>query len=753
VEPARQRSGGRNQPPHSSNAKTRSKKRRSQDWQFRIPKDRLWLGIVVLVALVVRLVVVWELYKGNPGFFSLDVDSQWHFLWAKELAAGNWLGTDIFYRAPLYPYLLGLWFTVFGDNLLLVRIVQAFMGAISAGLAGLLGWRVFGRRVGITAGLIWAFYGPMIYYETEILIPVLAIPLNILAIWLAFGRRQKKSHGIWPWLGIGAIIGISAIARPNILIVGPVFLWLAWMASRPNGNERTPVSRRLPALVALLIGILLPILPVTARNYIVGNEPVLIAYQGGVNLYIGNNPDADGLTMQMPEVVLEPTVGWDEFVGTTDSIARAESGLPLTPSEISGHWSGKAFEYMKDNPLSTLKVWLRKAYYLFNGFEAGDQTDIYDFTRFSKLLGVLIWSGPIYFPFGLIVPFALLGIGWAWTRAPGSRPLIAFVLLYSISVVLFLATARHRLPILPLMIAFAAAGFWWLLDLWREQRGKYLAMAAAIVVTLGILLNLPTVERILHNPAFTLYQEALVYDRLGEYQKAAELYARAVDEQPLFMAARRNLALDLVRTGKYALAEQIAFSYLRTHQHDAEAINNLGRAYLGMEDTTKAMGSFRIAMRENPKLGQPHLNMGNIALARGEAVEAAACYQRAIAADSSFGAAYNALGVLFARGGLPDTAIATLHLCTEKNPSYPSAWLNLGNVLLETEQYTEAIEAMSKALELQPNLPGAQYNLALAYAKTGDVEKATRQLDLLLKTDPNHVQGRELLKTIQDASK
>ena len=104
---------------------------------------------MVLVALVVRLVIVWELYKNNPGFFSLDVDSQWHFLWAKELAAGNWLGTDIFYRAPLYPYLLGLWFTVFGDNLLLVRIVQAFMGAISAGLVGLLGWRVFGRAASV----------------------------------------------------------------------------------------------------------------------------------------------------------------------------------------------------------------------------------------------------------------------------------------------------------------------------------------------------------------------------------------------------------------------------------------------------------------------------------------------------------------------------------------------------------------------------------------------------------------------------
>ena len=150
--------------------------------------------------------------------------------------------------------------------------------------------------------------------------------------------------------------------------------------------------------MALLIGLLLPILPVTLRNYVVGHEPVLIAYQGGVNLYIGNNPDADGLTMQMPEIVLDPTVAWSEFVGTTDSIARAQSGLPLTTSEISGYWTDKALDYMRSNPGATLWRWVKKTYYMLNGFEAGDQTDIYDFTRYSSLLGILIWSGPLFFP-------------------------------------------------------------------------------------------------------------------------------------------------------------------------------------------------------------------------------------------------------------------------------------------------------------------------------------------------------------------
>ena len=36
------------------------------------------------------------------------------------------------------------------------------------------------------------------------------------------------------------------------------------------------------------------IFSVTLRNYMVGRDRVLIAYQGGINFYLGNNPESDG---------------------------------------------------------------------------------------------------------------------------------------------------------------------------------------------------------------------------------------------------------------------------------------------------------------------------------------------------------------------------------------------------------------------------------------------------------------------------
>jgi tetratricopeptide (TPR) repeat protein len=723
---------------------------KSKDFKWRDQGDRLWLLIIFLVALVVRLVVVWQLFQNNPGFFSPDVDSGWHYAWAQELARGHWLGTEAFYRAPLYPYLLGVWMSVFGDHLLPIRLIQAVIGALSAGLVSLLGWRLFGRRIALTAGFVWALWGPMIYYETELLIPVLIVPLNLLALWLAVGWQRDRNRRLWPWLLVGGILGISAIARPNILIAVPAFLWMAWLVSRTKGGETMTLGSRLKPLIAIVIGVIIPIVPVTVRNYAVSDDFVPIAYQGGINLYIGNNPEADGLTMMMPEVLLDPTVGWDEFVGTTDSIARTEAAADLSPSEISSHWTSKALGYMIKNPGATIGRWLKKIFYLFNGFEAGDQTDIYAFTRFSNVLHLLIHKRPFYIPFGLIAPFALVGMVFAWRWSERTRPLIVFVVLYSLSVILFLATARHRLPIMPLLVIFAAMALWLLVGAWRQRRDKIILPVILGLVGLGIVLNLHTVEDTMENPAFTEYQEALVYDRMGDFKKSVELYEKAVTTQPLFWAAWRNLARALVRTEQYEQAIQASFNYLRTHQDDAEAINNLGLAYLGQGDTAKALGSFRIAAGKNPKLAQPHLNLGDIALARGDGASAVGAYHRGIAADSSYGPIYNALGVLFARAKVFDSAVAVLRLCTQKNPDYPSAWANLGNVLFETDQPEEAVEAIRRAMELNPGVPTMRYNLAAAYVKLGNIDEAKHQLEILLQQVPNYAPAQELLKTLRN---
>ncbi|HUU44494.1 MAG TPA: tetratricopeptide repeat protein [Acidobacteriota bacterium] len=705
-----------------------------------------WIAVIVLLALSVRMIVLWQLSQNNPAFALPQVDSQWHYQWARSLAAGNWIGDGVFYRAPLYPYLLGIWFTIIGDGFWPIRILQALIGAVSAGLVGVVGARAFDRRVGITAGLIWALYGPMIYYETEFLIPVLVIPLNLIAILLALKSAGQPGR-LGRWLGVGLIVGLSAIARPNILLAVPAFWLWSWVQS-PLQRAAVP-PRRWLAPVILTFGILIPIIPVTLHNYIVGDDAVLISYQGGVNLYLGNNPDADGVTMQMPDVRLDESVEWDEFVDVTDSVAQEQAGRTLKPSEISAHWTGKAVDYILDNPGTTLWRWLKKTYYALNGYEVGDQTNIYTHTQYSSLLAPLVNKTIIYFPFGLIGALAFFALPRAWRDPVRTRPLILFAVLYVLTVVPFLATARHRLPFAVVMVIFAAVGFWSIWTMWRKRVWMNAGVATVGVIILIVALNRPTTEHLMFNPAFDLYQQALVLDKRGEFYEAIGLYEEAIRIEPRHLASRLHLAYDLVRVAENDSAIAASFEYMRYEKDNPDLINNMGHAYLGMGDTVKAKASWRIAARIKPSMPQPFMNLAELSLAQGEVAEAVNYYRGAITADSTYTVAYNNLAMIYAKAGNFDQAIYLLRAVTRHVPDHATSWANLGAVLLDNNKAKDAIEPLNRALELNPQLTEIRFNLAVAYLGIEDPDNAVAQLNTVLEKIPDHPQARALLERIE----
>ena len=48
------------------------------------------------------------------------------------------------------------------------------------------------------------------------------------------------------------------------------------------------------------VGAGLAVFPVTLRNYVIGDDLVLVSAQGGANFYIGNGPDARGTRRKPP---------------------------------------------------------------------------------------------------------------------------------------------------------------------------------------------------------------------------------------------------------------------------------------------------------------------------------------------------------------------------------------------------------------------------------------------------------------------
>src|SRR5690242_1727883 len=77
-------------------------------------------AFIFLAALTVRLVHIWQI-KQAPFFSVLMGDAHGYDDWAQQIARGDWIGRDVFYQAPLYPYFLGAIYALAGRDLVVVR--------------------------------------------------------------------------------------------------------------------------------------------------------------------------------------------------------------------------------------------------------------------------------------------------------------------------------------------------------------------------------------------------------------------------------------------------------------------------------------------------------------------------------------------------------------------------------------------------------------------------------------------------------
>jgi 4-amino-4-deoxy-L-arabinose transferase-like glycosyltransferase len=162
-----------------------------------------WLAIA-LVALAVRLVHLWQIHD-TPAFAHPVVDGVAYDAWAQAIAGGDWIGTEVFYQAPLYPYVLATIYAAVGRDLAAVRIVQAVLGAASCILLGAAGTRFFDRRVGLAAALLLAVWPSAVFADG--LIQKSALDVFLVCAFLA-------GHG-----GVGTI-GIILIILVVLLLTG-----------------------------------------------------------------------------------------------------------------------------------------------------------------------------------------------------------------------------------------------------------------------------------------------------------------------------------------------------------------------------------------------------------------------------------------------------------------------------------------------------------------------------------------------------
>src|SRR6185295_3704761 len=190
----------------------------------------------------------------------------------------------------------------------------------------------------------------------------LMVPLALLAAAAAIAALDRP--GPARWLAVGIASGLGALARPNLLLIGA--LCVAWAAV--SQRDRSLVIRA-GWLAAFALGALVCIAPVTWRNYAVSGDFVPITYSGGLNLFIGNNPDANG-TFRVPRLFARSAADdpWEQRAAF-ERAAEQSVGRELRPSEESSFWSARALQFARQYPALEARLLWHKLEIATNAFE------------------------------------------------------------------------------------------------------------------------------------------------------------------------------------------------------------------------------------------------------------------------------------------------------------------------------------------------------------------------------------------------
>ncbi len=104
----------------------------TRSFRWRDRRDLIQIGIVLGIALLLRLVFFYLNQKNNPVFLSPIMDALYHHEWAQQILDGTASADDVFFRGPLYPYLLAFLYKLSGSSLTFALFAQHLIGTATA---------------------------------------------------------------------------------------------------------------------------------------------------------------------------------------------------------------------------------------------------------------------------------------------------------------------------------------------------------------------------------------------------------------------------------------------------------------------------------------------------------------------------------------------------------------------------------------------------------------------------------------------
>jgi hypothetical protein len=360
---------------------------------------------------------------------------------ARSLAAGQGYEYDAhvangpvqpFGRAPGYPVFLAL---VGGGAAsstervpVSVKIAQSIAGAIGVVLIAVAAFRLGGRRSAKAAAAIAAVYPPLIWIAGFAYSESIFWPIG-LGLALVMSRALEQKPGVprmWqPAIVLGVFAGLSILVRAATLLFVPLSaIWLIY-------------TRRWITLAGMTIGLALVLTPWTIRNINFYGHFVLVASDGGVTFWTGNNRLATG----------EGDMAANPHLKFANQELRARHPQ-LNEEQMEPIYYQESIGWIREHPGDWLWLMVRKVFYLV--VPIGPSYTLHS-PRYY-------WASVL--SYGMLLPLAALG-GW---RLGSRRNRLAGMWILAAAAVatclVFFPQERFRIPVIDPALILLASGLW-----------------------------------------------------------------------------------------------------------------------------------------------------------------------------------------------------------------------------------------------------------------------------------------------------
>lgn len=507
---------------------------------------------VALFAAVVRVAYFATAHGGTWDEPILDADT--NLALARQFIAGT--QQEPFWQPPGFAWILSLILRV-SDSLLLARMVFGTLSCVTvAAVTSIMMATGFRKSVAALGGALLALNAALLYYDGDFLPPSLATFFLVAALWCTV---VMKDH-----LRRSALVG--ALTAFATLTVGTLAFALIPLAVHPAGHRnfgRSGMKHILPCIFAF--GIALS--PVIAHNHARGGG-FAVALSGGINLWIGNNP-------QMNETIaIRPGRAWEQLATEPERAL----GRRTTAQEYDQFYAAKARAFCVQQPGACIGNALQRVRQLVNSKEIPRNESLAVARRQSPVLATLYNGVATFFwPWGILFVLATVGL-FTSSKNPQQNSssiaerktiaLLRWVLLATaLGPLLFFVTGRYRVPMLPMMAMFAAMGAeqWWA---HRKSLTPWILAGAATVATAWPM-HLP-MDR-LRFDAEMHYLIAGAQLRRNDTQAAERSFRAALKANPAYLEAGMNLGLALMRQRRLADAFGVFDSVVQYHPENIQA--------------------------------------------------------------------------------------------------------------------------------------------------------------------------------------